>query len=78
MPITKQAIKKLRRDRSRTVSNNALRKKLHHAIKQAKKGNTPSLMSKAFSSADKAVKQGLIHKNKAKRIKSRLAKRSVA
>lgn len=74
MPITKQAIKKLRRDRVRTVKNDSVRKALKRAVKDARKSPGTKTLSQAFATADRALKRGLIHKNKAGRIKSRLAK----
>lgn len=74
MPITKQALKKLRHDRERTKQNEIGIKTLHNAIKKARKAPTASTVSEAFSAADKAAKHHTIHKNAAARLKARLAK----
>jgi small subunit ribosomal protein S20 len=74
MPVIKSAKKKLRQDRKREKANNLLRNSLKKAIKDARKSKTAEKIKKAIILVDKAVKKGLIHKNKAARIKSRLSK----
>lgn len=70
MPITKSAQKKLRQDKKRKTSNAVTKAAYKSAIKKAGKLG----VSKASSAIDKAAKKGLIHKNKAARLKSRIAK----
>ena len=72
MPVIKSAIKKLRKDRKREKENDARIRSLERAIHQARK--SPSKINAAFSAIDRAVKRNIIHKNKAARIKSSLAK----
>lgn len=72
MPVIKSAIKKLRKDRKREKENDARRRSLEWAIRQARK--SPSKINAAYSAIDKAVKRNILHKNKAARIKSSLAK----
>jgi len=74
MPITKQAIKKLRHDRSLTRANDVARRKLKSAVKNARKSPTAKSVSAAFTSLDRAVKHNIIHKNTAGRTKARLSK----
>lgn len=74
MPITKQAIKKLNRDNFRKVENASVRMKLRDAIKSVRQKPTVKTLSLAFQRLDKAAKNHVIHKNKASRLKSRLAK----
>lgn len=74
MPITKQAIKKLRHDRKRTKMNASRLVKMRTAVKNARKKPTSKSVSEAFKVLDKSVKMGLIHKNKASRLKSRISK----
>lgn len=74
MPISKQATKKLRHDRARTKQNTKTKSWLTHLVKDARKSPSKDAFSKAFSALDKAVKNGMIHKNKADRTKSRMAK----
>jgi len=74
MPVIKSAKKKLRQDKKRTKANNFQRDTLKKVLKEAVKSKTAEKVRKAVSLVDKAVKKGLIHKNKAARIKSRLSK----
>jgi small subunit ribosomal protein S20 len=74
MPVIKSAKKKLRQDKKREEVNDALRSTLKKVLKEAQKSKTAEKVKKAAILVDKAVKKGLIHKNKAARIKSRLSK----
>jgi small subunit ribosomal protein S20 len=74
MPVIKSAKKKLRQDKKRQKANNFLRETFKDAVKEAVRTKTADKVRKAVSLVDKAVKKGLIHKNKAARIKSRLSK----
>lgn len=76
MPVIKSAIKKLRHDRVKEKENNLFRKNMEHTFNTAYKTKKPKTVSEAFSVIDKGVKKHLIHKNKAKRMKSRLTKTS--
>lgn len=71
MPITSSAIKALRQDRSRAIRNDRQRQTLKRALKTV---NVETL-SATVSLIDKAVKNHLMHANRAARIKSQLAKR---
>lgn len=74
MPLIKSAKKKLRKDKKVTVRNANVRKLLKDTIKKAKKAPTEEALRLLAKIADKAAKQHIIHKNKAARIKSKLAK----
>ncbi len=74
MPIIQSAIKKLRKDKKRTVANKNKRTVLKKAVKSVRLSATPKNLSASFSFLDKAAKTHLIHKNKAARLKSRLSK----
>jgi small subunit ribosomal protein S20 len=74
MPVTKQAKKKLRKDKKREKNNLKLKSHYKKVVKKTKKNPTPKSLSQASKVIDKAAKKGLIHKNKAARIKSRLAR----
>ncbi len=74
MPITKSAKKALRRDKRKREVNNRVRNRAKEAVKSLKKSLTTENMAKTASCLDRAVKKNLIHKNKAARMKSRLAK----
>lgn len=70
MPRIKSAKKALRQNRQRAIKNRAVKNRLKALIKSISATN----ISQAFSVLDKAVKNNLLHKNKAARIKSRLTK----
>lgn len=74
MPITKSAQKALRQTKRRTEKNKVWKEKLKAAIKKAEKEKSKETISYAFQIADKSAKVGIIHKNKAARIKSRISK----
>ena len=75
MPNIKSAKKDLRKARAAAVRNRAQRSTLRTAVKKAKTasaGDAERLT--AVSLLDRAARKGLIHKNAAARVKSRLAK----
>lgn len=74
MPIIKSAIKKVRKDKTRTARNKKRELSLKAAVKKARTSKSPKDLQAAFSALDKAAKINLIHPNKASRLKSRLAK----
>ncbi len=74
MPLLKQARKKMRHDRKRTLQNKEKKIALKKTVKMMRKTPSSPNLTAAFSKLDKAVKTNLIHKNKANRLKSRLAK----
>ena len=73
MPITKQAMKKLRHDRVRSLQTGAVRQSLRKLIKEARIKPGKKSLSAVYQALDKAVGSHIIHKNKATRLKSRLA-----
>jgi len=81
MANIKSSQKDIRRTERRATANKAVRSRLKTLKKgadaAAKTGDAAKLKTAAAATAsafDKAVKKGIIHKNKASRIKSRLAK----
>ncbi|MDR2981127.1 MAG: 30S ribosomal protein S20 [Puniceicoccales bacterium] len=81
MANTKSAQKNIRKAATRTVANKATKsrlKTLSKAVNTAvKSGDTKKVAETGAACAsayDKAVKTGVIHKNKASRMKSKLAK----
>lgn len=74
MPIIKSAIKKVRKDKTRTARNKARENALKGSIKEARKNPNLKNLSSVFSALDKAAKVHLIHTGKAARLKSRLSK----
>lgn len=74
MPITYRAIKKLRRDLVRSRQNEGVEKKVKTIVKETRTSPTPKALARAYEALDKAAKHRIIHRNKAARLKSRLAK----
>lgn len=79
MPHHKACIKHLRQSNKERVRNNAVKTSLRKTIKESRTKleagemlNLPDL----YSSIDKVAGKGAIHKRKAARLKSRLAKAS--
>jgi small subunit ribosomal protein S20 len=70
MPITKSAKKSLKVSETKREQNKKTRIALSKALKSTKDVN------KSISAIDKAAKSGVIHKNKAARLKSRMMKNS--
>lgn len=77
MPIIKSAIKKVRKDKKRTVVNGLYIKAYIGTLKKIKRGggDVKKLMNLFYSQIDKAVKHKAIHKNKAIRLKSRMSQK---
>jgi len=75
MPIIASAKKKNRRDQRKRSINLKKRSALKKVVKTARTVSSPTNLQAAQKTLDKAVKQGLVHKNKANRLKSRLAKK---
>jgi small subunit ribosomal protein S20 len=78
MPIIKSAKKRVRVAKKATVRNSKTKRSLKSAIKAfhaAVTGGkkTAEALDKAQSELDKAVKKGIMHKNKAARKKKQLA-----
>lgn len=73
MPIIKSAKKKLRKDINKTKRNNTYKEAYKKSIHKAKKEKDKKLLQEVFSRIDKAAKKGVIHKNKANRLKSRIS-----
>ena len=74
MPLTKQAIKKVRQDKRKTIYNVRVKKTYKQAVAAFRKNPTLKGIGDVFSKLDKAAKTNIIHKNKAARLKSRLSK----
>lgn len=72
MPITKSAAKALKQSHKKHAQNLKTKKNVKDAIKATTDSKS---LSKAQSAIDKAAKTNYIHKNKAARLKSRLAKK---
>jgi len=75
----KSAIKRIRSNDAKRVDNRYYAKSTRTAIKSIKKSDDTAeqktLLPKVSSMIDKLAKKGVIHKNKARNLKSKLAKR---
>lgn len=76
MPRTKGAKKALRVSKKKQRHNYALRARLKTSLKKflSKKEKTQKDLAETISTIDKSAKANIIHKNKAARLKARLAK----
>lgn len=81
MPIIKSAKKALRQAKSRETRNRKWKDAVRTAVKMVQKAaiakkteETTKALSSAYKTIDKAAKKHIIQKNKASRMKSRLAK----
>ncbi len=82
MPIKKAAHKALRQTQKATIINRAVKTSLKKTVKNARasiaagKEDIASNLALAIRTLDRAAKKGVIKKNKAARLKSRLMKAS--
>ena len=74
MPVTRTATRALRKSERKHVVNNKRKKILNKSVKEVVAKPSAATLSEAFSQIDKAVKNQLIHKNRAARMKSSLSK----
>jgi len=74
MPITKSAKKALRQSLRRRKINQRTKNAAKKAIRECRKNPTAATLKKAYAAIDQAAKKRVFHRNKADRLKSRLAK----
>jgi len=74
MPIIKSSKKALRQSKKRIILNKDKILALKLKLKKLKKQKDAKALAEIYSLADRMVKTRVIHKNKAKRIKSQTAK----
>lgn len=74
MPVTKTAKRALRGSKKKESVNRLIVKNLEVALRIAKRTKARENILRAISLSDRAVKKGIIHKNKAARTKSQLSK----
>ncbi len=74
MPVIKQAIKKVRQDKRKTVFNTRVKRTYKDAVSSFRKSPKAAALAEVFSALDKAAKTNVIHANKASRLKSKLSK----
>ena len=74
MPNIKSAIKRVKTTDKKTKSNTPVKASMRSSIKKAENNKDTKLLSGAIKKVDKALKKGIIKKNTAARIKSRISK----
>lgn len=78
MPIIKSAKKRVRTARKAAVRNSKTKRSLRTALKGFGRSASVKSHSEVQSNLDKAVKKGVIHKNKAARLKKQAARKAKA
>lgn len=78
MPIIKSAKKRVRTAKKAAVRNSKTRRNLRNALKTFSASPSTKAHSAAQSHLDRAANKGVIHKNKAARLKKRAAARAKA
>jgi len=78
MPIIKSAKKRVRVAHKAAVRNSKTKRSLKAALKLFAKSPSADSHNAAQSNVDKAVKKGLVHRNKAARMKKKLAAQAKA
>ncbi|HUA13189.1 MAG TPA: 30S ribosomal protein S20 [Candidatus Sulfotelmatobacter sp.] len=78
MPIIKSAKKRVKVSTKARVRNAKTKRSLRTAIKTFKSSPSAKSHSEANSQIDRALKKGVIHKNKAARLKRRASKNAKA
>lgn len=78
MPIIKSAKKRVRTAKKATIRNSKTKRSLKGALKLFAKSPSAKTASSAQSNLDKAAKKGVIHKNKASRLKKQAAAKAKA
>ena len=78
----KSAIREMRRSLRRNAINKKTRsavrteaRKVREALLAKDRGNAQKSLPEAYATIDRAVKKGAIHKNKGRRLKSRLSRK---
>lgn len=75
MPNIKSAKKRVKVNTTKAAANKARKSNLKTVIKNADAERTPETIKVAIKKVDQACSKGLMHKNKAARKKSQLAKK---
>lgn len=73
MPVIKSAIKKMRKDERRTQAHRAVRTRIRTLMSKAIQQKDTAVVATVYSLLDTAAKRHIIHKNRTRRLKSRVA-----
>lgn len=74
MPTHKSAKKRLKTNEKANIKNRALKSRIVTLVKKTESSSDQASLKEAVSFLDKAARKGVIHPNKASRIKSRLTR----
>jgi len=74
LPTHKSAKKRLRTSKKANERNTAIKSRIKTLVKRTEASSDEASLKEAVSFLDKAARKGVIHPNKASRIKSRLTK----
>jgi len=72
LPTHKSAKKRLRTSKKSNIRNTAIKSRIKTLVKRTEASSDEASLREAVSFLDKAAQKGVIHPNKASRIKSRL------
>ena len=78
MPIIKSAKKRVRTAKKAAIRNSKTKRSVRTALKEFASKPTDKSLINAQSNIDRAAKKGVIHKNKAARLKKRAAAKAKA
>jgi small subunit ribosomal protein S20 len=78
MPIIKSAKKRVKTAHKASIRNSKTKRSLKTALKAFRSKPTSAGLSAAQSNLDKAAKKGVVHKNKAARLKKQAAAKAKA
>lgn len=76
MPLLNNAKKALRSSKRKFIVNTKTKSQVKTALDSVKASVSKETIATAFSKIDKAVKRGVMHKNKAARLKSQIGKKT--
>ena len=74
MPTHKSAKKRLKTNEKTNVRNRAIKSRIKTLVKKTEASSDETSLREVVSSLDQAARKGVIHPNKASRIKSRLTR----
>ena len=74
MPTHKSVEKRVRTNEKANIRNTAIKSRIKTLVKKTEASSDEASLKEVVSSLDKAARKGVIHPNKASRIKSRLTR----
>jgi len=74
LPTHKSVEKRVRTNEKANIRNTAIKSRIKTLVKKTEASSDEASLKEVVSSLDKAARKGVIHPNKASRIKSRLTR----